>query len=543
MKRVLNGVHVLMAVGLIVALAACSGGSDNGLKQERDQALAAAEAADAAKVAAEEAAAQAALDQKAAEDAAAQAALDQKAAEDALAVAEAEKLALEEELAGATPSIPELEAELAAANAAHTEAAAAKAAADVALEVAMDMRMAAQTAVNDSAPEGLAEAIVALQAAREAESAAEAEAMTAAEVATAAYADVATAKAALAAADTGPSSETLASQNTVNARKAFVKLAGLTTIKAADETLSAKHSGTAVTFSSSNKVSPFTTAEANMAPAIDGWASATLKGKRSAGNATVMAYSNIEAPKDELFAVHYDVTAEPIAETADWKKVRIAPANTYSSGVTTGGTVMGTYDGAAGTFTCSEACPSREDGLPERRSNGSVIGDDIPGTWTFKVADKAATVKVADSDYLAFGYWLVKSSTGEPLDFSVFYGGGGSKTAVAELTEIMLLDEEVTYTGAAAGKYVTKDDIANTAQPGYFTATAELKADFRADALTGLDSGEGVGTLKGSISGFKDGETAPLGNLKLSLSGVLRHDATAGDACSRRFACSHRHVR
>ena len=120
MKRVLNGVHVLMAVGLIVALAACSGGSDNGLEQERDQALAAADAAEAAKIAAEAVAAQAGGRQVGGGRS--------RGSGCRRHVGSGWKPWLwlrprrwrwKTELAGATPSIPELEAELAAANTAH----------------------------------------------------------------------------------------------------------------------------------------------------------------------------------------------------------------------------------------------------------------------------------------------------------------------------------------------------------------------------------------------------------------------------------------
>ena len=96
---------------------------------------------------------------------------------------------------------------------------------------------------------------------------------------------------------------------------------------------------------------------------------------------------------------------------------------------------------------------------------------------------------------------------------------------------------QVTYNGAAAGKYVTKNDIANKAKPGYFTATAELTADFRGAAITGLVAGAdgGTATLEGTISEFKDGDSTPLGDLSLTLEGVLQYS-------DDRVACSHRCV-
>ena len=146
-------------------------------------------------------------------------------------------------------------------------------------------------------------------------------------------------------------------------------------------------------------------------------------------------------------------------------------------------------------------------------------------TWTFTPTDKNAVVKVTDQDYLSFGYWLSKKE-GEPTGFKVWYGGSSDVAATAAL---VTLNEKVTYTGAAAGKYVIKNDLHNTAQAGYFTADAKLTADFRAsiapvplDLLDDLASTDTyVGKLSGSISGFKDGDSTPLADLKLTLSGHL----------------------
>ena len=122
-------------------------------------------------------------------------------------------------------------------------------------------------------------------------------------------------------------------------------------------------------------------------------------------------------------------------------------------------------------------------------------------------------VKLQDSNYLMFGYWLSKDKAG-PQQFHVWYGGGGDKSVVGETADITALDEKVTYNGAAAGKYVTKDDVDNTAKAGYFTATAVLTADF--SVLAG-----DPGKLTGTISDFKEGDSAPLDDLKLTLAGDL----------------------
>ena len=530
MKRILSGVHVLMAIGLALTLAACSG-SDGNLNREREAraaAEAAAEAAAAAQAEAEAAAAQAAADKAAAEEAAAQAAAEQAAAEEALAQAEAEKAALEEQLAGVGKTIPELQADVAAAKAAYEAAAMAKAAADTALEMATATRMTAQTAVIESDAEGLTEAIAALETARAAEAAAEADAMAAAEAATMAMAALDDATAALAAADTGPSAGQLADQATLTAREAFKVLAGLTTIKAGDSLSASNSDGAGAKFKAGSGTTAFKTDADKMAPPITGWESAVMTGTRSGGKASANVYSNVEAPKDELFAVVYDgqttdiTDADADANAANWAKARIAPGATYAGGGTSGD-VAGTFDGVAGTFTCTATCPAPAD-FPTRRSNGSFIAGSLPaGTWEFKADDKDATVKVADTDHLSFGYWLSKSSAGIPTNFRVWYGGSKDVAASAAVTA---LDEAVTYTGAAAGKYVVKDDIANTATPGYFTATTELMADFRASQIPTTAGADNVAIVSGTISEFMDGDTQPMDDLALTLSGYLSYDTT-----------------
>ena len=621
MKRVLNGVHVLMAIGLVVALAAC-GGSDGSLRKERDQAQAAvaageiaaaeaaaqaaadkmaaaeaaAEAAAAAQMAADEAAAEAAAAaqmaadeaaadaaaaaqmaadeaaaeaataaQMAADEAAAQAAAaleealaqaaaaaqmaaDEAAAalEEALALAEAEKKALEDELAGVPKTVEELETAFIAADNALTAAQEAMAAADTALEEATAARTAAQTAVDESDAAGLTDAIAALQAARDDESAAQIEAMGAADAVTAAEAEVDAVLAALVATDTGPASEILTAEARkkaiAGARKAFTLLDSIPR-EAADPvtalprkettTLRVSHNGEAAKFSatmtdpdSNRRTTVFSQADENMAPEITGWASATLTGRKDGNKATGLTYSDIAAPKDKLFAVQYgtDGADREFGSTAadtnpEFARSNIPAANEWVGG-TAGGSIDGSYRGVEGTFTCSATCPA-SNMFPERRTGGTVVGTEstdaaISGTWTFEPADENAMVKVQDSDHLSFGYWLSKNSAGDPVGFGVWYAG--SKDVAAEM-DIQELDEKVTYTGAAAGKYVIQSDVPNLAHAGYFTASAELEADFTAEAGT-------VGMVEGTISGFKDGEYTPLGDLELTLKAELSYDTT-----------------
>ena len=210
---------------------------------------------------------------------------------------------------------------------------------------------------------------------------------------------------------------------------------------------------------------------------------------------------------------------------AEWAKSKIPAANKYIGGAA-GGSIQGSYRGVEGTFTCKmEGCPPSDE-FPERRINGTVIATEetvpaiLGSMWSFKPTDEAAMVKVADSDHLSFGYWLSKNTDGDPVGFGVWYEG---KAPVATSGEIDTLDDKVTYTGAAAGKYVVKSDVPNAAHAGYFTASATLTADFTDEA----HAADEPGTVKGTISSFKDGDSAPLGDLKLLLAGNLTYPTGA----------------
>ena len=290
----------------------------------------------------------------------------------------------------------------------------------------------------------------------------------------------------------------------------------------------------------------FSQADANIAPDITGidpgWSSsATLTGKKDKNAATGIVYSNIEAATDRLFALEYGTTGAKVAlapaadadddnVNSNWVRSEIPAAYKYTGG-TTGGSIQGSFRGVEGTFTCTgTACPddnSTDNRFPARRTDGTLIGSEVVsdtdaavnGTWTFAPMDEAAVIKVADNDYLSFGYWLSTNKAGYPVGFAVWYEG--SDTAIAAPDAIVTLDEKVTYEGAAAGKYVTMDAVANTASAGYFTASAKFTADFTVEETTSPT--DFADTISGTISSFMDADSTPLGDLKLSLKGGLIH--------------------
>ena len=99
--------------------------------------------------------------------------------------------------------------------------------------------------------------------------------------------------------------------------------------------------------------------------------------------------------------------------------------------------------------------------------------------------------------------------------FSTFAGGmdmfspGAAANDGEAGAALRTLNGTARFKGPAAGKYVTRNLVANTAEIGSFTATAELLANF---GMTAAD-----GSISGAVTKFmENGES--LGNWSVSLS-------------------------
>ena len=153
------------------------------------------------------------------------------------------------------------------------------------------------------------------------------------------------------------------------------------------------------------------------------------------------------------------------------------------------GSFGGMFDGVPGTYEYTGNVA--EGGELTTDADGEL---EVSADWTFSPNSNLATVKVPDTAYTYFGWWLNKPKLNSGVhDVEVF--AGGTATA-APLNEAMV--GNATYTGPAAGKYVTKTFTAGAqtdAGVGHFTATANVTARF------GLATGD-VGTIGGSVTGF-----------------------------------------
>ncbi len=221
---------------------------------------------------------------------------------------------------------------------------------------------------------------------------------------------------------------------------------------------------------------------------------------------TVVFYTDIEAPSDKLLTAQY--TQDQLDDALDTTTVSKAassgfPSEPGTTWVYTGAdderakTVTGTFDGVPGQFTCSVEA----DCSVATNSDGELMESD---NWRFTPdSPNTATVKDPDVAYAYFGWWLNKPKANDGMhDVEVF--AGGTTDHEADVTNEIV--GNATYSGPAAGKYVTKTfsaGVHSDSGVGHFTATANLTAKFGA--------ADAAGTIGGSVTGFvlDDVTTAP----------------------------------
>ena len=238
----------------------------------------------------------------------------------------------------------------------------------------------------------------------------------------------------------------------------------------------------------------------------DAWNSVTMtKADATETEDTVVFYTDIAAPEDKLFTAQYNLEtrANILGDPERVKKAQSdsfpAGANTrFTYGATDGrpGSFTGSFDGVPGSFVCTAT-----GGTCTLETNAmGALG--MSEDWRFTPnAPNTATVKDPDVAYAYFGWWLNKPKDNAGIhDVEVFSGGtAGHMAAVNDEIE-----GTATYSGPAAGKYVTKSFTAGVHSDsgvGHFTARANLTARF------GLD--DAAGTIGGTVTDFMLDDTSP----------------------------------
>ena len=170
------------------------------------------------------------------------------------------------------------------------------------------------------------------------------------------------------------------------------------------------------------------------------------------------------------------------------------------TGADAGLSFTGSFSGAPGTYSCSGvACSVTLDD----RGTATAVG----GTWSF-APEYGAMVGIPDYDHLYLGWWLNEKDGA--YGFQSFAGAVGFPAGAAIVQAAM--EGSATYTGAAAGIWVTEDISGGRitrAESGEFTAAATLKAHFFGANDAGMVTGE--------ISSFRDGDGRPLGGWSVEL--------------------------
>ena len=139
----------------------------------------------------------------------------------------------------------------------------------------------------------------------------------------------------------------------------------------------------------------------------------------------------------------------------------------------------GTYNGAPGKYRCDAVSSDCTVSVDPKGAITSIVGG-----WVF-TPDRGAKSQVADTDYLQYGFWLMRTKKdgattyNEVETFAEAIGFGDEEPTPDGLGAVT---GDATYEGGSVGVYVKNvlDDQANiaSATSGHFSADVELTANF-----------------------------------------------------------------
>ena len=165
--------------------------------------------------------------------------------------------------------------------------------------------------------------------------------------------------------------------------------------------------------------------------------------------------------------------------------------------------VMGYYNGAMGTYTCTGTTNC----TVNANSKGELSG--MSDGWVFYPAE-GATSDVADDDYLHYGFWLARTSK-DGVVTSYDEVETFARSSLPMSGDVSDVTGTATYSGGATGVYVknvlTSTGTLDSATSGHFTATTNLTATFGQVPVsdtddTGTIAPSMLNTLTGTISDF-----------------------------------------
>ena len=156
--------------------------------------------------------------------------------------------------------------------------------------------------------------------------------------------------------------------------------------------------------------------------------------------------------------------------------------------------VMGTYNGAMGTYTCATG-NGNADCTVTVNAKGELTA--ISAGWVF-TPDKGATSDVADANYLRYGIWLKKTTKDGATTYNeveAFADAVGHPV----FTVSAAVHGTATYEGGATGVYVHEvvnpDGSRKSATSGHFAADVELNVSFGGDDVAQSKHYSLIGTI------------------------------------------------
>ena len=146
----------------------------------------------------------------------------------------------------------------------------------------------------------------------------------------------------------------------------------------------------------------------------------------------------------------------------------------------------GTYNGAMGTYRCNSDDSGGSDCTVTLDAKGAITA--MTAGWVF-TPDAGATSDVADSDYLHYGFWLMRTTDADGVLTYNEVETFATATGIPATGNVGLSTVVGTagYEGGSVGVYVKNvlDDQADivSATSGHFSADVELTANFGGDNL------------------------------------------------------------
>ena len=176
--------------------------------------------------------------------------------------------------------------------------------------------------------------------------------------------------------------------------------------------------------------------------------------------------------------------------------------------------VGGTLGSASGTFRCGSDASDESTSCTVQNTGGGFVFSNL---WTFVPSSGTVGVRVADAQYMWFGWWSREALPAGTFAFDTNHGGTGQLSGA--LTGVT---GTATYNGIAVGRYAISGTLVANQGHGDFSADAQLVADFGANTVVGTLSGFtgqpdwevtlGGGTISGAeVTGAADSVTWSIG--------------------------------